>query len=156
MGGGLRVAQADDEWAVATRPGLFLSVWRGKVKPSHVEHLERVLPRLVEESPEGRYAAITVIEPTIELPFDDEARRLSTRLQARFASHMICQAYLVEGSGFLPATVRTLTAGLSLMNRSPYKTKVFSEPGPLVSWLVPQVDFSPAELEAAIAHTRAS
>lgn len=156
MGTGLRITAADDEWALATRPGLFLSVWRGEVRASHVAELDRLLPRLVAESESGRYAAISIIERTIELPFDEDARKLSMALQKRFERNMICQAYLVEGSGFLPATVRTLTAGLSLVNRAPYATKVFSDVPSLVSWVGPQLTDRHDPLADAIHEVRAT
>ncbi len=44
-------------------------------------------------------------------------------------------AYLVEGDGFLPATVRTLTAGQHLMTRSTHPLKVFKDPLLMGGWV---------------------
>ena len=148
------VASEDEEHAIAWAPGLLLSAWAGRVTPGRIAALERALPRLVRASPDGRYCAITVIEPTVSMRFEDDARELSAGLQRRWNDHMICQGYLVEGSGFLPATVRTLTAGLHLVNRADYPLKVFADPWLLARWTAELGALDPAEVLGALSRVR--
>ena len=102
------------------------------------------------------YGSITVIEPTLSMRMPDDAREASTALQRRWGTEMKCSAYLVEGSGFLPAAVRTMTAGMALVTRSPYPVKVFSDGPGCASWVGPVVDLTGLEVERAVKEARSA
>jgi len=46
---------------------------------------------------------------------------------------------LKHSSGFLPAAVRTMTAGMALFTRSKAQIKVFSDGPTLAEWIAPHV-----------------
>jgi hypothetical protein len=52
---------------------------------------------------------------------------------------MRCSAYLVEGTGFLPAAVRTMTSGMALFTRSKAKIRVFGDAPALSEWIAPSI-----------------
>lgn len=151
----LAVAARDEDHCVAHLPGVLISSWAGNVKLEHVQALERCIPTLLHRSPGNRYAAISVIEPSITMRLEDDARELSSALQQRWVDQTTRHAYLVEGTGFLPATVRTLTSGMHLMNRTPYPLKVFKDPLVLASWICEAADhLSADQIASAIARVR--
>lgn len=153
---GLTIHLQDPDVVIATRPSLLVASWAGAVRPSQIELLDRVVPRLVAASPGEKYCSVTIIEPTISMRFEDDARELSARLQKRWGEKMKAQAYLVEGTGFLPAAVRTATAGLHLMTRAPYPLQVFRDPFELADWIAGFGDLRAHEVEDAIAEVRAA
>ena len=127
--------EAGQDVVVATRPGLLVTAWGGAIQKEKIQRMDGVIRRLVEVSEGGRYSSITIVEPTISMRFEEDARETSMRLQKRWAPHIRALAYLVEGMGFLPAAVRTLTAGLHLVTRAPYPLKVFRDAGELSGWV---------------------
>lgn len=155
MSAELVVVSEDEDHAVAHLPGVLISSWAGNVTIDHVKALERCIPSLLHRSPKKRYAAISVIEPSISMRLDDEARELSSELQKRWMQQTTRHGYLVEGTGFLPATVRTLTSGMHLVNRTPYPLKVFKDPMILAGWIAEDAEHLTADgVASAIAQVR--
>lgn len=150
----LEIHERTADHAFASAPGVLITTWSGSVTPALIKSLERVIRRLVTSSPDGRYSAITVIEPTVSVRFEEDARAQSAALQRHFASHMRCQAYLVEGVGFLPALVRTVTAGMHLMTKSPYPVKVFGDVPTLASWIAVQGALDATHVNRWVAQAR--
>ena len=132
---GVHIVARDQAFAVGFAPGLLVSTWSERVTRERIAALDSTLPGVVAASANGKYVAITVVEVTASIRIDEDARALSTALQSRMQDHMRGHAYLVEGDGFLTATVRTLTAGLHLLTRSRYPLEVFKDPWPMASWV---------------------
>lgn len=152
----LTVHLQDEDVVIATRPSLLVASWGGTIRPDQIQLLDGVIPRLLSASPGRKYASVTIIEPSISMRFEDDARELSARLQKRWGEHMHAQAYLVDGTGFLPAAVRTATAGLHLMTRAPYPLKVFREPHELADWIASFGALRAYEVEDAIERVRSA
>ncbi len=150
------VLEASEEFAVATRGRLLVTVWRGDVTTDRVASIDRVLRSLVPKCGEAGYGSITVIEPSISMRVSEEARTASTALQKRWAQHMKCSAYLVEGTGFLPAAVRTMTAGMHLITRSPYPIKVFADRIAVTEWVSPHVGLTSSEVDRTTREARSA
>jgi hypothetical protein len=151
----VRIAAAREEYAIATRRRLFVTVWREAVTVAAVRAVDLAISQLVREiGATESYGSVTVVERTMPLLMPDDAREASTALQRRWSTRMCCSGYLVEGTGFLPATVRTLTSGMHLVTRSSYPVKVFADPGLLASWLAPHVALTPADVQQTIAEAR--
>lgn len=156
MSHGVRIVEADTDWALAVRGRLLVTVWRTLATAARVGRVDAAIRAIVETGREPGYASITVVEPTISLLLDEEARRASTTLQTRWAERMKCSAYLVDGTGFLMATVRTVTSGMALVTRAPYPTKVFADVGSTVAWVSPFAGLGAPEVGGAIAAARAA
>lgn len=151
---GLAIHVQDPDVVIATRPGLLVASWAGTVRSSQIERLDHVIPELVRASEGGKYCSITIIEPTISMRFEEDARERSARLQKRWGGHMHAQAYLVEGVGFLPAAVRTVTSGLHLVTRAPYPLEVFRDAREAADWIARRGELGAATVEDAIARVR--
>lgn len=149
----LEILEADAGWALTAAHRLLITVWRGEVTTERISATERSLRRLVPMWKE-HYAAITVLERTVSMNVDEEARSRSKALQARWMEHHVAHAYLVEGTGFLPAAVRTFTAGLQLVNRTPFPTKVFADGMSAATWVAPMIGMSTHDLMQAMADSR--
>ncbi|AKF06322.1 hypothetical protein [Sandaracinus amylolyticus] len=152
----LPILEATPQWALLGAPRLVVSVWRAHVTVSAVAAIERAVEDVLRESSDRKYASITVIEKTVSMSFDDTARQASANLMKRFGASHCAHGYLVDGDGFLPAAVRTATAGLALMTRAPYPTRVFSKGGELVEWIAPIATLSRDDVLRAIAQARAA
>lgn len=154
--GRARIVACDDDWSLAIRGRLMVTVWRTDVTLGRVTAVDRAISDLLPACEGQGYGSITVIEPTISMRMPDDAREASTALQRRWGTEMKCSAYLVEGSGFLPAAVRTMTAGMALVTRSPYPVKVFSDGPGCASWVGPVVDMTGLEVERAVKEARSA
>lgn len=148
----IRVRESSPEWALVTRGRLVVTVWRTDVTTARIASVDRVVRELCGSG--ASYASITVIERTISMRIDERARAESQALQARWAQQMRCSAYLVEGDGFLPAAVRTMTAGMALVTRSPHPIRVFRELATTSSWVAPHSDLGIYEVEQAVTRAR--
>ena len=146
MLGHLEVVEANDAWALAVRSRLVVTVWRTNVTLARVNLVDTAIRRLVPRCGKAGYSAITVLEQRVSLRMPDDARDASTQLQRRWDDHMRCSGYLVEGTGFLPAAVRTMTSGMALFTRSKAKIKVFSDGELLAEWIGPSVGMTSREV----------
>ena len=146
MAAHLDVIEANDAWALATRGRLVVTVWRTDVTLARVNLVDTAVRGLVPRCGKSGYCAITVLESRVSLRMPEDARDASTQLQRRWDDHMRCSGYLVEGTGFLPAAVRTMTSGMALFTRSKAKIKVFSDAELLGEWIGPSVGMTSREI----------
>jgi hypothetical protein len=153
-GGHIDIIEADGNWALATRGRLMVTVWRTGVTLARVNAVDTTIRALVPRVGKSGYGAITVLEPGIALGMPEEARDASTALQKRWDGHMKCSGYLVEGSGFLPAAVRTMTAGMALFTRSKAQIKVFPDTPTISEWIAPFVGLEPREVARTLMDVR--
>jgi hypothetical protein len=148
--GHLDTIEANRAWALATVGRLIITVWRIDVTLARVNLVDTAIRGLVPRCGKAGYSSITVLEPGVSMRLPDDARDASTQLQRRWDDHMRCSGYLVEGSGFLPAAVRTMTSGLALFTRSKAKIRVFSEAGVLADWISPSIGTAPRDVVRAL------
>lgn len=134
----------------------MVTVWRTEITTSRVAAIDRSIGIVLPSCAGLGYGSITVIEPTVSMRMPDEARDASTALQRKYADEMKCSAYLVEGTGFLPAAVRTMTAGMALVTRAKYAIKVFSDAPSCASWVAPSVGLTFREVEQTIEEARSA
>jgi hypothetical protein len=152
--GATHIVEASDGWALATRGRLVVTVWRNDVTFERVRSVDRVIRALLPRCGEAGYGSITVIEPGISMRMNDDARAASTDLQKRYARQMKCSGYLVEGTGFVTATVRTMTAGMHLLTRSPYPIRVFAMLPDVAAWVAPHVALDESAVVRAVFEVR--
>lgn len=152
--GHIDVIEANDGWALATRGRLVITVWRRDVTLARVNAVDATIRGLVPRCGKSGYGAITVLEPRVSLRMPDDARDASTKLQRRWDAHMRCSGYLVEGTGFLPAAVRTMTAGMALFTRSKASIRVFGDAPTLSEWISPHVGLEPREIVRTLMDVR--
>jgi hypothetical protein len=144
----------DSAWALAVSGRLVMTVWRTDVTLARVQLVDRTIAKLVPTLGGEKYCSITLLEPTVSMRLPDDARASSTELQKRWGPHACCSAYLVFGEGFLAVSVRTLTAGMSLMTRSPHPIKVFSDTPSCASWVASFAERPASDIVLAMSQAR--
>lgn len=154
MTGHVDVIEANEGWALATRGRLVVTVWCQEVTLARVNAVDRTIRALVPRCGKSGYGSITVLERQVSLRVPEDAREASTQLQRRWDEHMRCSGYLVEGTGFLPAAVRTMTAGMALFTRSKAAIRVFGDAPALAQWISPQVGLDAREVVRTLMDVR--
>lgn len=144
----------DDAWALAVSGRLVITVWRTDVTLARVQLVDRTIQKLVPTLGGQKYCSITLLEPTLSMRLPDDARVSSTELQKRWGPHAACSAYLVFGEGFLAVSVRTLTAGMALVTRSPHPIRVFSDTPACAAWVASYAEQPGAEVALAMNRAR--
>ena len=124
----------DDRMALASCPGVFISVLRRPLDVGGATRL-RTEARQFYLKHKGLHGSLVIIEPTAGGSPTPEVRDITTQLAKE--NKLLGAAITLEGTGFRPATVRTLIAGLYLVTKKEYPHKVFEQAQAAVAWLVP-------------------
>lgn len=148
------VFAATDGWSIVGAGNVLVTLWRSQVELDGISATERAIAEVLADSRADLYGAVTVIEPTMSLRMSEEAREASTDLQRRWMHRMKCSAYVVEGNSFAMAAVRTMTAGMSLLTRSPYPIKSFGDPVAAAEWVGGELGMDSRSVLATIARAR--
>ncbi|MGE0786622.1 MAG: hypothetical protein AB7S26_13205 [Sandaracinaceae bacterium] len=135
-----RVIASTPAWSIAAYRNVLVNVWRTEVQLEGIRAIEEAITELFGTGRVAHYGSVTVIESTLSMRITEEARNESTLLQARWKDKMKCSAYVVEDSTFMLAGVRTLTAGMSLMTRSPFPIRTFADSPAAADWVAQQMD----------------
>ncbi len=148
------VVESSPAWSLAVQDNLLVSVWRTSVELGGIRATDVAIERILAQPRFPHYGSITVVEPQMSLRLSDEAREAGTRLQARWKDRMRCSAYLVEGNSFAMAAVRGLTAGLSLMTRSPFPIRSFHDALGASEWVAEVLSMPPTRVRETIGAAR--
>lgn len=148
------VFAATRAWSLVGCGSVLVSLYRTQVDLAAIRATDRAIVDLLGASGEEVYGAITVIEPTMSLRMPEDVRNESTELQRRWMNRMRCSAYVVEGNSFAMAAVRTMTAGLSLLTRSPYPIKSFGDAMTAAEWVGGELGMDSRSVLATIAAAR--
>jgi len=152
----VNLLHADDRLALASCGAVYISVLR---KPLTVEGAAqlRLQARRMATRHGDKHASFSVIEQSAAGAPPPEVREAMSRLAKEFP--IICAGIVLEGSGFGPAAIRTLIAGIYLVTKKLYPHKVFDQPRAAATWMVPLmaqtgVTQTVTELVAAVEATR--
>jgi len=148
------VFAATDSWSIVGAGNVLVTLWRTQVDLAGIDATDRAIVEVLATSGADLYGSVTVIEPTMSLRMSEEARTESTELQRRWMSRMKCSAYVVEGNSFAMAAVRTMTAGMSLLTRSPYPIKSFSDSMTAAEWVAGELAMDSRTVLSTIARAR--
>jgi hypothetical protein len=108
----------------------------------------------------GGYAALALLPDVPHVGFVGELREEAVRLTLSTPKELRAVAEVIEGKGFLAATVRSIATGLMLVARPAWSMRVFAGIEPAAAWLSSWVDrearpSAPRRLVEAIRHTLA-
>jgi hypothetical protein len=90
--------------------------------------------------PEGFVALAVLPHVSLEAPLLKELRAEAERLMTTSPKELLAVAEVIEGSGFLAATVRSIATGLVLVTRPPFPTRIFAGVEPAAAWLAAWAD----------------
>ncbi|MDD9939880.1 MAG: hypothetical protein OXU20_02340 [Myxococcales bacterium] len=116
---------------------IFVVVDDGNVSASDYEESSRRVLAQALRYPDG-IGGLTVI-PQSGRPPSEAGRQAIKRAYESVTPHLRSVCWLVEGQGFRAATARAALAGLRLLLRPPFPTKVFADLNDAVPWLSQQL-----------------
>jgi hypothetical protein len=148
---------ADEGLALANLNGLFVNIARRPATMDDLAQVRQLISKHFEKYPQT--ASIAVLEPNAAQSPSKEFREASAALTRDFKS--LAVAIVIEGEGFRAATMRTLAAGLYLINRAGYPHKIVASVDDGTRWLMAKLSPNPfgvtaAELSRAVETTRAA
>lgn len=138
---------------VALHAGVLFMVIQDDPRPDVLDHQQRWLRKLKAEFPDGS-GYVVVLRSDVPPP-KDSARANIRRILVEFGTVVNAGAMVVEGSGFVAATLRSVLSLINLASRPTYPLKVFSSVSEACYWLPRQIGggkraISPLELIGVI------
>jgi hypothetical protein len=146
----------DDRIGLASCGAVYISLLRKPLDNNGAASLHRVA-REMSHRLGNKHVSLAVIEPGAAGAPSAEVRESMAKLAKQYP--ILAAGIVLEGSGFGPAAIRTLIAGMYLVTKKVYPHKIFESAGSAATWLVPLlgqagVTQSAAEITAAVEETR--
>jgi len=133
MDGGCQILYFDDLCALGAVGNVFISLTRRRQDVRRLRQVRVGLDAHFKRWP-GGVGTLSVLEANsysgmVTAEEREEIQRMAKDYSARGV------ALVIEGSGFRPAAMRTLLAGVYLVTRVTYPRKIFSSVGEAASWI---------------------
>jgi hypothetical protein len=144
-----RVIHDDEGLQIAVWSRVFINRWRT------VATLERLVVHgehqraLVKATADRRIAVLTVLEDESGAMPSGPARKEAEAVAKSVRDAVAVQAQVVEGGGFVAASIRALLTGITLAIRAPYPNKVFKTLDEALPWFEEQLLRAGYEQDAA-------
>lgn len=135
------VVHLGERLCIAEHGCVAINFWRGIPQPSDWKDAMLHLETLHQRHPKGVAAFVVFPLAGASLSFRDvQVDRVEMeRVAKRFISIGRGCATVIEGSGFVAATVRSVVSGLTLVTRPPFPSRIFETVDQGVSWFVPTI-----------------
>ncbi len=135
----IEVVERAGDFVLVRWRNVILNVWDGRVSVARLRQLKAAGPRVVKKY--GlRGVNLSVVTANTALVSVGGAERAMASEVARDQAEFLCaSACVIEGDGFLGATLRGITASVSLLARAPYPFRVFGSVRDCAPWLAPHV-----------------
>lgn len=145
----LQVLDADEEYLVATRGHVLVTVW-GRLNLDRVRRAFAVKRWLVEASDHEAksFGFVAVIMPQ-RLAIPDSLEAEMAKLDDFLAPHVLARAVVIEGEGMRSTLLRGAGKATSLLKPRGYPEKQFGDIGDAARWLVPQIAMKTGEVITA-------
>jgi hypothetical protein len=104
---------------------------------------------LVKATADQRIAVLTVLEDESGAMPSGPARKEAEAVAKSVRDAVAVQAQVVEGDGFVAASIRALLTGITLAIRAPYPNKVFKTLDEALPWFEAQLRRAGYEQDAA-------
>jgi hypothetical protein len=130
---------ADEGVRIGILRNVVLTVWLAS-PTAHRVRAFRAAQRVVAAGP-GEFGGISIMAPAANAKVDlgEELRREFVASMTEFNGRPVSAAVVVEGAGFMAASLRALTSGITLVARPKYPIKVFANRTDAARWLAPLV-----------------
>jgi hypothetical protein len=144
-----RVVYDDEGLQIATWSRVFVNRWRTVATLERLVVLGKHQRALVQAMDDRRIAVVTVLEDKSGAMPSSPARKEAEAVAKSVREAVIVQAQVVEGDGFVAASIRALLTGISLAIRAPYPNKVFRTVDEALPWVEEQLRKAGYEQDAA-------
>ena len=134
-----RVVYDDEGLQIAIWSRVFINRWRTAATQERVVVLGEHQRALVQAMNDKRIAVVTVLEDKSGTMPSGPARKEAEAVAKSVREAVIVQAQVVEGDGFVAASIRALISGISLAIRAPYPNKVFKTVDEALPWVEQQL-----------------
>ncbi len=128
---GMTILARTPEYVFARWERIFVTVWRERTPVASIETLSLHLDRMTRDHPDG-YAAITIAEVSAPPPCSKVRSELASLLRRR---PPLASAFVVEGSWFRVAALRSVSTAVMLVSRPPFEQQVVSTVAEAARWL---------------------
>lgn len=118
---------------LACAGGVFLSFFYGPPTVERLDFLFEHEKRLVADAP--RFSSISVVDPRVGREMPSDARHRARDITQYFNERMVASCTVVQGSGFFPAMVRSVLAGIQLLSSRKVSWHVASSPEEAVQFV---------------------
>lgn len=144
-----QVIYEDDGLQIATWSRVFINRWRTVASQERLAILGQHQRALVDATDDRRIAVIVTLEDKTGLMPNAAARKEAELVAKSVRDAVIVQAQIVEGEGFVAASMRALLTGVMLAIRAPYPNKVFKTVEDALPWVEGQLRRAGYEQDAA-------
>jgi hypothetical protein len=124
----------EPEFTLATHHNVLVWCFRGKVTRARIDRSSDVLADLAARYPRG-IADMTIIGPGISMLVPADARERAVEISARFRASLVAIATVVDGSGFLKATARSIVGVMQSQAELDCPREVFATVHEAAPWL---------------------
>jgi len=134
-----RVVYDDEGLQIAVWSRVFINRWRTVATQERLVVLGEQQRALVQATDDKRIAVVTVLADKSGSMPSGPARKEAEVVAKSVRDAVIVQAQVVEGDGFVAASIRALITGISLAIRAPYPNKVFKTVEEALPWVEQQL-----------------
>lgn len=134
-----RVIHDDEGLQIAVWSRVFINRWRTVATVERLVALGEHQRALVRATADKRIAVLTVLEDESGAMPSGPARKEAEAVAKSVRDAVALQAQVVEGDGFVAASIRALLSGISLAIRAPYPNKVFKRVDEALPWVEDQL-----------------
>lgn len=144
-----RVIHDDEGLQIAVWSRVFINRWRTVATLERLVVLGEHQRALVQATADKRIAVLTVLEDKSGAMPSGPARKEAEAVAKSVREAVALQAQVVEGDGFVAASIRALLTGITLAIRAPYPNKVFKTLDEALPWVEEQLRRAGYEQDAA-------
>ena len=127
-----RILHQNQGLGLAMSGSVFINMLYG---PPTVALLEEIIRVQRKEMTHARHAILTIIDPRVGKEMPAAARQRAREISNEMEPHTMCNCFIVVGTGFFAAMVRSVVAGIQLFSKQKHPWKVTSGLDEAVPWL---------------------
>jgi hypothetical protein len=149
---GVQIHHQDAVSCIASGEKLYLNLWNGPISVEALRAAAVAQRRLRVAHPQG-YITLGVVGPRTPVMMSSEVRRALDEVAAEAKGYRpLCEAIVLEATGFVAAAGRAILSGMHAVSKVSYPRKVFDQVAAATDWVASQVGNTPtaAELLAVV------
>lgn len=134
-----RVVFEDEGLQIAVWSRVFINRWRTVATVERLAVLGKHQHALIKATPDHRIAVVTVLADKSGSMPNGPARKEAEAVAKSVRDAVAVQAQVIEGDGFVAASIRALLTGIGLAIRAPYPNRVFKSVDEALPWVEEQL-----------------